>query len=298
MHDPMKCRLTCGIIGALAVAMTIFSLSCGNQADDKLKAQETATEETKQQSSSLSQAQIEPSEASQRMSQAFSNGKYVYLFFYEAGNPDCQTMERNLDSFAGKTKKNVEIIKVDRKDPRNRDIVSKLRTQTAPIPLTLLLEPSNALLAAYTKVVSEEELSGAFPSPKKAEAIQYVRQGKGVILCFSNNDMASQREVKACCSQAKDKLAGKAEYINIDLTDPKETGFIIELKIDPNTPEPITFVINPQGQMTGKYGPEVQVADLVEAATRVVKSGCCPPSSGKTCAPTDAQKKSSGESKP
>lgn len=291
MHDPMKCRLNYGIIGALAAAMTIFSLSCGNQADDKLKAQETATEKPEQQSPSLSQAQIEPSAASQKMSQAFSNGKYVYLFFYETGNPDCQIMERNLDSFAGKTKKNVEIIKVDRKDSRNRDIVAKLRTQTAPIPLTLLLEPSNALLAAYTNVVSEEELGRAFPSPKKAEAIQYVRQGKGVILCFSNKNMASQREVGACCSQAKDKLAGKAEYINVDLTDPKETDFINELKIDPNTPEPITFVINSQGQVTGKYAREVEVADLVEAATRVVKSGCCPTGSGKTCGPTTPEKK-------
>jgi short-subunit dehydrogenase len=104
--------------------------------------------------------------------------------------------------------------------------------------------------------------------------------------------MSSRGEIQACCSQAKDKLAGKAECINIDLSDPKEAEFIKELKIDPNTSEPVTLVINPQGQVTGKYDGEVQVANLVAAATKVVKSGgCCPSGSGKTCGPTPPKTK-------
>ncbi|HEX9909462.1 MAG TPA: redoxin domain-containing protein [Desulfatiglandales bacterium] len=291
MQPPTKRGLTCGAMGALAVVMTIFGLSCGNQGDDKLKAQENTTEQPRQQASSAAQTQSGPSAVSQRMSQAFSDGKYVYLFFYEAGNPGCETMEKNLDSFARRTKKNVDIIKVDRKDPENTDLVTKLRTQTAPIPLTLLFDPSGAVVAAYTTVISEEEMDGAFPSPKKAETLQCVRQGKGAILCFSNKEMTSRAEVRTCCSQAQDALAGKAEYINVDLSDPREAGFIKELRIDPNTAEPVTFVINPQGQVTGKYGAGVQVADLVEAATRVVKSGCCPTGSGKTCPPAQPKKK-------
>ncbi|NIM96953.1 MAG: hypothetical protein GTO24_02355 [candidate division Zixibacteria bacterium] len=290
MHPP-KCRLTCGIIGALSLAMTIFTLSCGNQRDDKVSAKEATTERPQGQSSEPVQTQIEPSEVSQRMSQAFSDGKYTYLFFYEPGNGNCEIMEKNLDSFARKTKKDVEIIKVDRKDPRNKDIVTGLRTQTAPIPLTLLFDPSSAIVAAFTKVVTEEELTQAFPSPKKVETLEYIRQGKGVILCFSSKRMPSRKAVQTCCSQAQDALAGKAEYIHIDLSDPKEAGFIKELRIDLNMAEPITFVINSQGQVTGKYGTEVQVANLVEAATRVVKSGCCPPSSGKSCPPATPEKK-------
>lgn len=291
MQPPTKCGLTCGIIGALAVVLTIFTLSCGNQADDKLKAQESTSQEPQRQSSMPVQAQIEPSAASQRMSQAFSNGKYVYLFFYEVGNPDCQTMEKNLDSFAGKTKKDVDIIKVDRKDPRNTDMVTRLRTQTAPIPLTLLFQPGGAIVSAFTKVVPEEALSQAFPSPKKAQTVDCIQQGKAVILSFTTKKMSLRGQVQACCSQAKDRLEGKAEYVEVDLTDPEEAGFIKELKIDPNLAEPVTFVINPQGQLTGKYGTEVQVANLVEAATRVVKSGCCPPSSGKSCPPAKPEKK-------
>lgn len=289
MQTQIRNRWSYGIMGTLTLVMIIFNFDCGKKEDGNLRAQESTTEP--RQSTNQAQTQPNPSVASQRFSQALMDGKYVYLFFYEPGNTDCETMEKNLDSFARKTKKNVEIIKVDRKDPRNSDIVTRLRTQTAPIPLTLVLEPNSAIVAAFTYVVTEDELSQAFPSPKKAEAVKHIQQGKGVILCFSNKGMPSRKGVQTCCSQAISKLAGKAEYLSVDLSDPEEAGFIKELKIDPSTPEPVTFVINPQGQMTGKYEGEVQVTNLVEAATRVVKSGCCPPSSGKTCAPPKAKTK-------
>jgi thiol-disulfide isomerase/thioredoxin len=232
------------------------------------------------------------------MSEALSDGKYVYLFFYEPGNGNCEIMEKRLDSFARKTKENVEIIKVDRKDPENREIVNRLRTQTAPIPLILLFDSNNTVLAAFTKAVAEEKLTEAFPSPRKAEALEYIRQGKGVILCFYKEEMSSRGEVQSCCSEAKDKLAGKAEYINVDLSDPKEAGFIKELKIDPNPPEPVTFVVNAQGQVTGKYGGKVEVTNLVQAATRVVKGGCGPSGCVTPCGPTKTKKKQTGKSKP
>jgi hypothetical protein len=287
-------KWSCCIV--VALAMVVLGLSCEKQENGTIRAQETAPEPV--QSARQVQPQFQPSEASQRFSQALSDGKYVYLFFFELDNDKCQMMEKNLDSFAGKTKKNVEIIKVDRKDSRSSDIVRKLRTQTAPIPLTLLIHPGGTAVAGFTEVVSVDQLTQVFPSPKKDEVLNCIGQGKGVILCFSKKDMASREEVKTCCSQAETRLAGKAEYIDIDLSDPKEAGFIAELRIDASSPQPLTFVINPQGQVTGKYREEVQVADLVQAATKVVKSGCCPPSSGKTCAPTDAQKKASEAGKP
>jgi thiol-disulfide isomerase/thioredoxin len=269
--------------------MTLFNFNCGKVEKGNAQAQETSQKSAPPIPGV--QTQTTASIATQRLSQALSDGKYVYLFFYEPGNTDCETMERNLDSFARKTKKNAEIIKVDRKDPNNSDIVTKLRTQTAPIPLTLLLNSNAAIVAAFTKVVTEQELSQVFPSPKKEEALKYIQEGKGVILCICSKKMSSRGEVQSCCSQAESKLAGKAEYISVDLSDPKEADFIKELKVDPNTSVPVTFVINPQGQVTGKYDGAVQVTNLVEAATKVVKSGCCPPSSGKTCGPKQPQKK-------
>jgi len=279
-----------GMLGALVLVMVIFNVNCGKKGDGNVKAQE-ASAESLQSTKQVKDDTTQPSAASQRLSQALKDGKFVYLFFYESGNSDCETMGKRLDSLAQTTKKKVEIIKVERRDPKNNDIVTSLKAQAAPIPLTLLYDPQSAIVAFFTKAVTVEELTKAFPSPKKSEALKYVYQGKGVILSFSNQGMPSRKEIQTCCSQAKNQLAGKAEYINIDLSDPKEAGFVKELKIDPNTPQPVTFVINPQGQLTGKYDGKVQVTDLVQAATRVVQSGCCPTGSGQACPPPTPQKK-------
>ncbi|MFH1336427.1 MAG: thioredoxin family protein [Candidatus Zixiibacteriota bacterium] len=289
MQTQIKSKWVYGIMGGLVLGMTIFTFSCGKNEEGRVEAQERSQKTAVP--IQAGQTQTTPSIASQRLSQAMTNGKYVYLFFYEPDNADCQTMAKNLDAFARRNKKDVEIIKVDRKDPNNSDIVNTLKTQTAPIPLTLLFDPSSAIVAAFTKVVTPDELLQAFPSTKKAETLKYMQQGKGVILCFSNKKMSSRGDVQSCCSQAENQLAGKAEYISVDLSDPNEAAFIRELKVDPNTSVPVTFVVNSQGQVTGKYDGAVQVNNLVAAATKVVKSGCCPPSSGKSCAPTTAQKK-------
>lgn len=289
MHAQVRSKWCFGIMGFLAVAMIVFNFNCSKMEDGSAQAQEGSQKPAPP--IQTAQMQATPSLATRQLSQALSEGKYAYLFFYEPDNADCKTMEKNLDQFANRTDKKVAIIKIDRKDPNNNNIVARLRTQTAPIPLTLLFAPGGAIIAAFTKVVTEQELSQAFPSPKKAETLKYMQEGKGVILCFCSKKMSSRGEVQSCCSQAESKLAGKAEYISIDLSDPKEANFIKELKIDPNTSVPVTFVINPQGKVTGKYDGGVQVTNLVEAATRVVKSGCCAPGSGKTCGPTQPKKK-------
>jgi len=289
MRTHTRNRWGYGIIGVLVMAMIFFNLNFWNKENGCVQAQ---TQNQKPATPiQVLQLQANSSKATQSLMQALSAGKFACLFFYEAGNADCETMEKNLDAYARKNKKDFEVVKVDRKDPNNSDVVNTLGTQNAPIPLTLLVDPSSAIVAAFTKVVTPDELAQAIPSPKKTETLKYMQQGKGVILCFSSKKMSSCKDIQACCSQAETQLGGKAEYINVDLSDSKEANFIKELKVDPNTLVPVTFVINSQGQVTGKYDGEVQVTNLVEAATKVVKSGCCPPGSGKTCPPPQPKKK-------
>lgn len=296
MFRVVKSRWAFGIFGVVAFGMIIFGSGCKDQEVSSVQAKETVSQPV--QSSRQIPEQRQPSEASQKLTRAHSTGKYAYVLFYETGNADCEIMTTNLDAFAQKTKKDIEIIKIDRKDPMNRDIVRSMRTQSASVPLTLLTAPSGLIVSALTKVATVEEIEQAFPSPKKEEALKYIQQKKGVILCFCDGDMPSCKEIRGCCSQAESKLAGKAEYISVDMNDPEEAGFIKDLKINPLAAEPITYVLNPQGQVTGKYEGGVQVDDLVAAATRVTRSGCCPPGSGKTCGPTKSNTNQAQKSTP
>jgi hypothetical protein len=95
MLNQKRNRRTYVIMGFLALGLTIFSLNCGEKGEDSVQAQERG--QSPSPPSQALQSQTNPSIASQEFSQALLDGKYVYLFFYEPGNTECETMERNLD---------------------------------------------------------------------------------------------------------------------------------------------------------------------------------------------------------
>jgi len=61
----------------------------------------------------------------------------------------------------------------------------------------------------------------------------------------------------------------------IDMDDPAEVGFLTQMKVNLASTEPVTLVVNAQGQMTGTYSGAMDVASLVQAATKKA-GGCCP----------------------
>ena len=85
-------------------------------------------------------------------------------------------------------------------------------------------------------------------------------------------------------------MKGKCVAIDISMDDPAEADFLKQLKVNLQATEPVTVVLNAQGQLTGTFNGPVDVTNLVQAASKKVSSGCCPPSSGKTCAPTPKKK--------
>jgi len=231
-----------------------------------------------------------PIQVMQKISQAQMNGKYLFILFYETDNSDCDVMSRRLDEFVKNNGEKVELVKIDRKDPNNSTIVSSMRVQTAPIPLTLLKDPKGQVVNAFKTVASEEDLKYAFPSPKKEEAMSSLQDGKSLIICFTSKAMASVNRIEQSCEDANKKLEGKAAYIKVDVTDPKEMGFLKEMKISHDNPEPTTVVINSKRQISGTFKGEIKADDLVLAATKVVAGGCCPAGSGKSCEPPKTNK--------
>ncbi|MCK7519970.1 MAG: hypothetical protein MZV64_20715 [Ignavibacteriales bacterium] len=58
------------------------------------------------------------------------------------------------------------------------------------------------------------------------------------------------------------------KVIEIDLDDPQEKAFLSELKISQNITEPLTYVINSSGQITGTFNGEANTATLVASARK------------------------------
>ena len=180
------------------------------------------------------------------------------------------------------------LVELDRSSPGNTELVAKYRLATAPVPL-ILVAARNGILSGGVAAAqaTSEKLVGMVPSPKKTEALEALQSGKAVLLSVSRKGMATQSGAKAACAAACGQLADKCITVQIDMDDPQEAGFLAAMKVNLASTEPVTLVINAQGQVAGTYAGAADVASLVQAATKKV-GGCCPSTvqgCAKACAP-------------
>jgi len=179
------------------------------------------------------------------------------------------------------------VIKMNRSDTANTEFISENRLSGAPLPLILVIASNGIVTAGFTPAqATPESLVNAIPSPKKADVQKYLSQGKSVFIVVSNKSMSTKDNVMNTCQQACIEMENNAKMIGISLDDPKEKQFLTELKVNMAATEPMTYVVNSKGQITGTFNDDVSSTTLVASAKKVASSGCCPPGSKKSCAPT------------
>jgi len=176
-----------------------------------------------------------------------------------------------------------EVIQMNRSDAANTELVSKYRLGGAPLPLILVITSNGIVSAGFNlNQATPELLVKAVPSPKKAEVLKTLSEGKSVFMVISAKSMKQKSNIMNTCQQACIEMEYSARMIEVDQDDPQEQSFLKELKVPENLTEPQTFVINSKGQVTGAYSGEVNTASLVAKAKKV-GSSCCPGGSSKGC---------------
>lgn len=183
------------------------------------------------------------------------------------------------------------MIESDRTDAANLSFIKEYKLAAAPVPLILVFA-SNGVMAGgnVASKLAARQIVAMVPSPKKAEVLKAIESGQAAYVTASRTEMSSAPQVTSTCAMACSQMMGKCVAIDISMDDPAEADFLKQLKVNLQATEPVTVVLNAQGQLTGTFNGPVDVTNLVQAASKKVSSGCCPPSSGKTCAPTPKKK--------
>jgi hypothetical protein len=175
-------------------------------------------------------------------------------------------------------------VEMDRSDKANAELVTKYGLAGAPVPLILVFASNGAIAGGLPAAqATPEKLANLLPSPKEAEVFKELQSGNAVMIVASTKAMREQAKAMANCAGACSQLKGKATTVRIDLSDPAEQRFLQLLRVNTAAESPVTLVINPQGQITGNFMGPVEVAALVQAATRKVSGGCCSGGSGASC---------------
>jgi hypothetical protein len=183
---------------------------------------------------------------------------------------------------------NSTLVVLDRSDAANADLVARFRVASVPVPLILIVAPNGVTAGGVPAAkATAEKLLTLVPSPRKAEMLQALNNGKAIFAVAGRGSMDTQAAALAACTAACGQMGGASVVIMIDMDDPAEVAFLTQIKVDTASAEPVTVVVNPQGQFTGRYTGTPEVADLVAAATKRV-AGCCPSSvqnPNASCAP-------------
>ncbi len=220
-------------------------------------------------------ASVAAASAQKDLDSAAKDGKVAFIIVTDketAGADQAIDMAKQ----AAKQVKKSTVVRLDRSDPANADLVAKYRLAGAPVPL-ILVAARNGIIAGglVAAQATADKLVGMVPSPKKAEILKQLQSGKAVLIQASRKGMTKQGDCSAACLAACGQLQDRCATVQIDMDDPGETAFLTSLNINTASTEPVVLVVNAQGQITGTYNGATDVASLVQAATKKA-GGCCP----------------------
>jgi len=206
---------------------------------------------------------------------ATKGGKIAFIVVTDKGTAGAD-QATDMAKRAAKQVKKSTVVRFDRSDPANADLVAKYRLSGAPVPLILVAARNGVIAGGLVAAqATADKLVAMVPSPKKAEVLQQLQSGKAVLIQASRKSMARQGNCSAACLSACGQLQDRCATVSVDMDDPAEAAFLTSLNINPASTEPVVLVVNAQGQITGTYNGAADVAALVQAATKKV-GGCCP----------------------
>lgn len=222
----------------------------------------------------------------EQLQTAASNGNVAFVLVTAPGAPGIDQAKTTMQQAVNQVPGSV-IIESNRADAANSEFIEKYGLATAPVPLILVFG-SNGVIAGgnVASRMNPQQLVAMVPSPKKAEVVEAIQSGQAVYVTAYRPGMTTKSQVLGDCAAACKQMMGRGATIEVSMDDPAEQKFLRELRVDLQSDEPVTVVINAKGQVTGSYTGAVEVENLIASATRVVSSGCCPSGSGASCGPT------------
>ncbi len=181
-----------------------------------------------------------------------------------------------------KVKKNV-VLKLDRDEKENADLVAKYRIAGAQLPLILVVASNGVVSGALTSDdASIEKIISTLPSKTQAEVLLGFENGKAALIICGKKNAKDKAAIQAECNTAVTSLGNKATVVFVDVESKEEANFIELLK--PDLTKTTVVIFNGKGQFTGKMDSVTKSEDLVKTVNKRV-GGCAPGScgSGKKC---------------
>jgi hypothetical protein len=168
----------------------------------------------------------------------------------------------------------VMVMKINREDQANSDLVKELQLTRFPLPYVVILSPSGFIAAGVVPGKIEPARMAEFlPSPCYNQSLQARKDGKpSFILVYATRDAEYESWMKLAAESGA-MLDPKPEIIAVHNEDAAEAAFLARVGYKEATATPQLFVVTPAGQTSGRFN-TMPTASAINIAAKRVASGC------------------------
>jgi hypothetical protein len=215
--------------------------------------------------------------------EAAKANKYLFVFFYEAQNPQTDAMHTVFQSAMGKLANRADGIDIHVGDPAEQPLIEKFRIRGAPMPLVLAIAPTGAATKAFPRQFEEAQLEQAFVSPCTARCMRAIQDRHLILLCVQNGaTQFNQQAMQGVASfKADPQYTRVTEVVTLNPSDGAEQTFLTALQVSPQTRTAVTLLVTPPGAPVARFDGPVTKKEII-AKLASAQSGCCP---GGKCGP-------------
>lgn len=213
---------------------------------------------------------------------AQKSGKTTFLIVTDKAAKGTDALIKVAES-AKKKANNTVVIKIDRDDKANSGLIAKYRLAGAPLPLILILAPSDVVITAVsTDDATVDRLISNIPSKNQSDVLLGFENGKAAFIVCGKKNAKDKDALITECKSAVSSLGNKANLVFIDMDSKEEANFIALL--NPDKTKTTVLIFNGKGQYTGTLDSKAKSTELIKTVTKKV-GGCAPGScgSGKKC---------------
>ena len=214
---------------------------------------------------------------------AADQGRYAFVLFWKEDNDATQRMQGVVQSAATTLPTPANTVSVQTSDPRERATVEAFGVDRAPLPLVVAVAPNGAITAAWPLQLRAEQLAEGIVSDGTSRCMKALQDQKLVLLCVQNaksaHGFAAWQGAQGFKTDAR--FAAATEVLTLDPADSRESAFLHDLQVSPQTTDAVTILLAPPGRPIAKFVGAVSAEEIVAKVTSA-QSGCCP---GGQCGP-------------
>jgi hypothetical protein len=225
--------------------------------------------------SGLKIASAQAGEAQAALNESAKTGKYTFIMFYKQDDAATQKMFDVLNAGLEK-KSNVAAIAASQVgQPTEQALVKKYDLARAPLPMTVVVAPNGAMTGMFPQKLDAASIDNAFVTPTMMHVMKNLQEGKLVLVtAYGSKKSSAAHGTPIAVQQFKEDEHFKDRLVNCSLTisDPQETKFLGQMKINPNSAETQLVLIAPPGVRVGNFDVSTTKDQI---AAELAKAGKC-----------------------